>query len=483
MAFHRAAATAGEQPEPLVEERRDLAGRHRRHPCRRELDRERNAVETATDLGDAAALSSSTTKPGRPRSARSTNSRTASARIAIRVSRRLGNGQRTDPAATRSPATETLTARGQDPHASDSRAHDPVDEVAHESSRCSQLSSTSSRSLRPQERRSTVERYAPHEAATTRAPRRRPPPPRPGSTDRRQLTEPAPSPILGQHLGRRPASPAASCPHHRHPSASPPGPRRALRDVVQLVAHARRTRQLQRQIRRKRVQRTQRRKLGRQRRMHDLEHPLRTRQIGSRCSPRSTNSDRQPSRRQAHASPATRRSGRRARPTSAAPRGSLRCRSSRRREPPPHRCEDPCAPAEAAGPIPRLGLRSSTCATVAASTASVRRREHRVDPVARRLNHVTAVRVDRIAEDLVMTRQRASHRFRMLLPQPRRTLEIGEQEGDRPRRQLRHPDPLLTNVRSKPGKPDHRRLPDQGPRTTCDPQAVRAGAVGRSRAV
>jgi hypothetical protein len=62
----------------------------------------------------------------------------------------------------------------------------------------------------------------------------------------------------------------------------------------------------------------------------------------------------------------------------------------------------------------------------------VRRPECSVDPITRGLDHVTIMRNDRIAQDSIMTRQRAPHRFRMLLPQPRRTFEIGEQEGDRP---------------------------------------------------
>ena len=66
----------------------------------------------------------------------------------------------------------------------------------------------------------------------------------------------------------------------------------------------------------------------------------------------------------------------------------------------------------------------------------VARRERSVETVTRRLHHVPATRLDRVTNDLVMARQRRLHRLRMLLPQTRRTLEISEQEGDRPRRQL-----------------------------------------------
>jgi hypothetical protein len=68
----------------------------------------------------------------------------------------------------------------------------------------------------------------------------------------------------------------------------------------------------------------------------------------------------------------------------------------------------------------------------------VRRPKHRVNPIARRLDHMAAVRRHRLPQDRVMTCQRALHRVGMLIPHPGRTLDIGEQEGDRPRRQLRH---------------------------------------------
>ncbi len=52
-----------------------------------------------------------------------------------------------------------------------------------------------------------------------------------------------------------------------------------------------------------------------------------------------------------------------------------------------------------------------------------------------------AVRLDRGAHDLVVARQRRPHRLGMLLPQARRTLEVGEQERHRPRRQHRQSAP------------------------------------------
>ena len=52
MTLDPAAAPAGEEPEPFVEQPRDLAGTHAGDPRRRELDRQRDRVEASTDLHD-----------------------------------------------------------------------------------------------------------------------------------------------------------------------------------------------------------------------------------------------------------------------------------------------------------------------------------------------------------------------------------------------------------------------------------------------
>ena len=64
----------------------------------------------------------------------------------------------------------------------------------------------------------------------------------------------------------------------------------------------------------------------------------------------------------------------------------------------------------------------------------VRGCEHSMYAVASTLHNLTAVSRDRFPQDHVMARQRHAHRMRLLLPQPRRNLEIGEQERHRPRR-------------------------------------------------
>ncbi len=73
-------------------------------------------------------------------------------------------------------------------------------------------------------------------------------------------------------------------------------------------------------------------------------------------------------------------------------------------------------------------------------------REHRVDPVTGRLDHVSTVRLDRLAQDRVVARQSDVHRVGMRFPLVRGFLEIGEQEGHRARRQLCHPGEPLSSA-------------------------------------
>ena len=68
--------------------------------------------------------------------------------------------------------------------------------------------------------------------------------------------------------------------------------------------------------------------------------------------------------------------------------------------------------------------------------------ERGVEPVTRGLHHIPGVRLDRPAHDLVVSSQHVVHHLGMVQPQTRRTLHIGEQERDRPRRQLRHAEPF-----------------------------------------
>ena len=56
--------------------------------------------------------------------------------------------------------------------------------------------------------------------------------------------------------------------------------------------------------------------------------------------------------------------------------------------------------------------------------------EHRADAVADNLEHAAAVRADGVGQQRVMPLERRLHRVGVLLEEPRRALDVGEQEGD-----------------------------------------------------
>ena len=112
----------------------DLGQRQGAHPRRRQLDRQRHAVEAPADLASrVAALSSVTRKSGRARRARSVNNSMASS-----ASDSDGTRHVTSPA---TPIGSRLVASTVSPGQAPSRADDSA---ALASSRCSQLSSTTS---------------------------------------------------------------------------------------------------------------------------------------------------------------------------------------------------------------------------------------------------------------------------------------------------------------------------------------------------
>ena len=58
-----------------------------------------------------------------------------------------------------------------------------------------------------------------------------------------------------------------------------------------------------------------------------------------------------------------------------------------------------------------------------------------------------SVSVNGLAQQLVVARDRCRHRLTIRFPASRRTLQISEEERDRPRRQLRHPAPVRVQWR------------------------------------
>src|SRR6516164_4443510 len=66
----QAAPRADQQPEPMIETIAYLAGGHRRHSRRGQLNRQRDAVEAATDFDDRASLVSIVQREARSHIAR-----------------------------------------------------------------------------------------------------------------------------------------------------------------------------------------------------------------------------------------------------------------------------------------------------------------------------------------------------------------------------------------------------------------------------
>ena len=81
---------------------------------------------------------------------------------------------------------------------------------------------------------------------------------------------------------------------------------------------------------------------------------------------------------------------------------------------------------------------SATCASTAAATASSTRRERGAEAVARDREHVSVARVDRRAEEVVVTAECGLHRRRVLGPHSGRTLDVGEEERHQPGRPNPH---------------------------------------------
>ena len=147
LAAHRGARAAGQQPEPVVQAVDDLGQRQRPHPRGGELDGQRHAVEAPADLGcTTSMLSSVTRKSGRTRRARSANKS-----IGLVVSDSDGTCQ-THFAGD----ADRLTTGGQQrqPRAGAQQHGDAARRSP--SSRCSQLSSTTSRSDGRRVNRSSV---------------------------------------------------------------------------------------------------------------------------------------------------------------------------------------------------------------------------------------------------------------------------------------------------------------------------------------
>ena len=270
--------------------------------------------------------------------------------------------------------------------------------------------------------------------------------------ERRQVDQPHPVRVVRQHvradLDREAGLADAADAGQRHQTMLTQQPPHL--DDLAVATHERR--QLQRQIRRCRRQRPQRRKLA----AADLPHPLRPRQIAEAMLSQITKipaiTHQRRGRLRGHDLPAVRDTHQPGatvqRRPEVVPVAQLGFAGV---QPHPHRQH-----------ILQTGLR------VDHRVHRVRRgREHRGYPVAGVLEQMPLVLVDHVPQDRVVLHQQRPHRFGFVLPQPRRTLNIGEQERHGAGRRALHPASL-------PRPPGARSRPDVAgarsrPRPTAEP--------------
>ena len=457
VALHRPPPAAGEQPEPPVEPAASSAGVIA--PTRAAASSIASGIpsrrrQTSATAAAFAAVSDEVERrrPGAP------GPRTGAPRptAPTRRSRRPGRSAASDGTAHHPLPVERqpLPAGGQDRPPAGTTSAPYSSELGDRLEQVLTVVEHQQQLLGPQE---LDERFLQRSAPAAASPRTRRRPPRRtavGSRTGASSTSHAPSAEPRQHLGRRPAAPGGSCRPRRRPSASPPGRlAKPAGDLRQLALAADERAHLQRQVPRERVQRPQRRRTAPSPTWNTCIGRSRSR---SRCSPRSTS-----------AASASHQLGRRLRAQhlpAVADRHQPGRPVHRRAEVvpvpelSPRRCAGPSAPGSA-----------SPSATPRPPAPAGRRAPPRPPPTPARTRRRTRRPSSRTPyPPCASTAARSSSSWRasaariasvVVLPQPRRALDVGEQERHRPRR--RHPPPqpatavprLLGNTRSRASSP------------------------------
>ena len=269
----RSPPPATQHREALIQSIGQHARAHRGNSRRGELDRERDPVETPTDLNHRAhiAVREHEISFGGPRP------------ITEQLDR-LGRGSRVEirPLARRAERghhqvalpvdAEALAAGGQH-HQPRARTLQDLDQVPHLAQEMLTVVQDQQELLRSQELDKRVDQALPGTSGNTEHRRDRPSHPL-GVSHRRQLHKPGPLPEPGQRLGRhlqRQARLAHSAdPGQRHH----PGLPQRFADPVELPLATNERAHLQRQVPRERIQGRQRRKLAPQTRRAHLENTL-----------------------------------------------------------------------------------------------------------------------------------------------------------------------------------------------------------------
>ena len=260
-----------------------------------------------------------------------------------------------------------------------------------------------------------------------------------------ELTEPRtvgkPRQHVGGHLDRQTRLSDAPCARDRHhPDVFQRG-----HDPFELRASANERGQLHRQVARVGVERTQRREVGRQVRVRDLDDALRSTEVAQSVLAEIAQRDLRADviaheigaggRR--HDLSAVRRRGD---ASGTVHRRAVVVAVTHLRHPGVQTHPD----LQRLGEHPLLAGqralrvdRSRHCVGCSA--------ERSVQAIAGGLHHMAVALLHRASQDLVVARQRIAHRLGMLLPEAGRALEIGEQERHRPRREVSHPSISLSS--------------------------------------
>ena len=278
--FDGAAAPAGEEPKPLVEQLGDLRGAHGDGPGRRQFDGQGNAVQPATDLGhrDGVALGQREVGLRRLRAIEEEARRVTRLHVG-RVACTVGEPEGTEGDHLLAVDGETFTARGQHAHLR-ARFDDRLGQVAGRVEEVFAIVEDEQQTLRSQ-----VFDQAPGEVHPGSGRRSE------GRGDdlherlriacRRELAEPRTVRVLREDLGReldgQARLPDAAHARERDQRRGP----KCVRDLVEFLGATHERRLASRQVAGKRIEREQRGKSRRETGRAHLEHVLRVGEVAA----------------------------------------------------------------------------------------------------------------------------------------------------------------------------------------------------------
>lgn len=438
-----------EKPEPIVEPRRDVLRRHRAHARRRELDRERQPVQAPADLRDGGGIVRGEIEVGthRARPLDEQPHRFHPRHLFDPSIVGFGNAERSQTPANLTGDIERLATRREHLHIRAGR-EEPVDDLR---ARVDQVLAVVEHDEEPPPQQVVGERLADVPAGLLAHPENVGHRFRDELRIRQRSEVDKPSAVgkvaekLGPHLQREPRLAHAAGSRERHE----PGLGQRIADAGDVVVPPDECRCLDLEVVRHDGESARRWKLRRKVRMGELEQPDRVREILQAVRAEIDEADVVPV--------GARSLGDEHLPT-VGRRGDARrlvhrktdvvvavhsCLAAMDAHPHPDRCiKRPLMPGER--PLPGDGCRDSLPRVV----------EGDEERVALRRDLVSVVRGPRLAQQPVVLVEDAVVVVAEVLQEPRRRLDIGEQEGDGAagRRSVGHRDPPRNPARPRRGK-------------------------------